>query len=167
MLRLLPEFIEPLQLAEKKCTLEGHLPLERLTRLRESLSEGQGKIFLHWSFSQDDKLRPTVYGRLTGQLPMICQRCLKPMLWTFDNPVNLIIVPEQEPEEDDLFAEFEVITLQTPMSLYAMAEDELILALPIVAKHENCTVNTEQQLTDELPQRENPFQILATLKQRQ
>ena len=48
-----------------------------------------------------------------------------------------------------------------------VVEDELILALPLVAMHEDTACNESWQVTElqaETPKRENPFAVLQQLK---
>jgi uncharacterized protein len=83
--------------------------------------------------------------------------------------VNLGIVTSKEaaealPENYD-----PLLVTAEPMKAADIVEDELILALPIVAMHEvkDCPSGEEfQRMEDEpaQPERENPFAILAELK---
>jgi len=137
----LGELIEPLSLAEKGRTLTGQLPLSRLDRLCQSLQDGKGEVGVSLHFDKDEVGQPRVMGRLAAILQLQCQRCMQAM----DMPVSVDVH-------------------------LGIVEDELILALPLVALHEmkDCPAADAQVGQDEQnkvsPQRENPFAVLAELK---
>ncbi|MDY6992914.1 MAG: YceD family protein [Pseudomonadota bacterium] len=167
MFTKLPTLIDPERLALDNTHLQGPMPLAQMQRLGENLYDRAGNVDIDWWFFLDDQHRANVTGRLEAQLPLQCQRCLERMYW----PVNLqvaltLLLPGQS--EDLVPLTHEVITLtQTPVALETLIEDELILALPIVAKHEECPFNDYQLPEDaqaEFKHQSNPFQILKKLK---
>lgn len=168
MLKELPTWIDPTRLAKTYSHLNGRVAFAQMERLRDSLCDVQGNAQIDWFFALDDKQRPTIVGGLQAQLSMLCQRCLQPMSWAIDKQVALVILTHELNENEELPADYEAITLvKTPLLLKTLIEDELILALPIIARHEVCPSN-EYQLPENLDQdlscRNNPFQVLSKLK---
>jgi uncharacterized protein len=160
--------IEPKELALKGCHLKGTVALAQMTRLHYNLCEVQGEAQIDWLFSIDEKQRSTIQGNLYAQLSIQCQRCLQPMPWLIDKKIALIILTNEQDEQNDeeIPAGYETIILtNTPVSLITLVEDELILALPIIAKHNECPFN-EYQLSDHLNEsfKNNPFHVLSALK---
>ena len=99
-----------------------------------------------------------------------CQRCLQPM----EVPVHIerrLFFVESEDAAAALDAESEedVLALTPSLDLHSLIEDELLLSLPIVPRHEVCAAPLEaagaarDALPDELA-REHPFAALVTLK---
>lgn len=167
MLEELPRFIEPKQLALQNAHLKGEVALAQLERLHDSLCEVQGTVKIEWTFACDDKQRPTIQGSIQAQLPMLCQRCLQPLQWTIDTQVALVIFDNEPHPDEELLMEYEVIILnENPVSLWNLIEDEIILALPIIAKHDTCIANEYQLSAEKLANNacSNPFQILLELK---
>ena len=70
-------------------------------------------------------------------------------------------------EEDE--AEEDLLVLFKKFDMHELMEDELMMALPIVPKHETCPVNVKLASTDEefkaaLTQKPNAFAALGSLK---
>ena len=165
MLTGLPEFVAPIQLAKQHQILKGNIPLEKMTRIHSSLNEVKGEVHFDWQFSMDDEQHPIVNGTLQTKLPMICQRCLQPMLYSLDVEIALLITFAEE-EDVPLGYEMLILTNHQPISLIQLVEDELVLALPIVPKHDTCPYN-EYALDDTTPvekEKYNPFHVLNQLK---
>lgn len=161
----LPEFIEPLRLAQHERSLQGLLPIAQMARLQDSLCDNQGEISVVLQFQYDDQHRPVILGKIQGQLALLCQRCLQPMQYVLQREVVLFILKTGQSDEG-LPETADFLTLeQNSLSLWDLVEDEIILSLPIVALHEQCPQN-EYSLPDEIAQadRPNPFQLLAKLK---
>jgi uncharacterized protein len=164
MLKELPTFIEPLKLAQMGCHLKGQVALTQMTRLHDSLCDFQGYAEIDWLFTMDEKHHPTILGPLQAQLTIQCQRCLQPMQWSIDRALALTFLTNKQDEE--LPAGYEAIILtNNPLQLIALVEDELILALPIIAKHDKCS-SLEYQLPENINEnvKNNPFHVLAALK---
>jgi len=100
-------------------------------------------------------------------LPLECQRCLKPV----DVPLAiersfLFVHGEDAAAQLDTDSEDDVLALTRTLDLRELIEDELLLALPIVPRHELCRVPLvapadEAEAVEEKP---NPFAALAALK---
>ena len=107
---------------------------------------------------------------LKGAVQLECQRCLE----IFSYPVqveNTLVIVEDEDEliEDDDPEAFERLVGSTSFDGFALLEDELILSLPYVARHEQCPelpAALQEQPQGEAPQakKRNPFQVLEQLK---
>lgn len=161
----LPEFIEPLRLAQHERNLQGLMPIAQMARLQDSLCDNQGEISIVLNFQYDDQHRPMILGKIQGQLALLCQRCLQPMQYPLQREVVLFILKTGQSDEG-LPESADFLTLeQNSLSLWDLVEDEVILSLPIVAMHEQCPHN-EYSLPDDIAQadRPNPFQLLAKLK---
>lgn len=165
----LDDLIEPLVLAAKGRTLKGHVPLAQLERLAPSLYKVEGMAEAELRFDRDEVGLPCVKGSITTQLILQCQRCMQAMTLPVSLELNLGIVTskaaaEKLPENYD-----PLLVGAEPIKAAEIVEDELILALPLVAMHEvdECPAGDQFQRQEEEtapPKRENPFAILAELK---
>jgi uncharacterized protein len=166
MLNDLPTFIDPAQLAHHHSRLKGHVTLAQMTRVHGSLSDIQGDVFIDWQFDMDRKYRITINGQIQTQLIMLCMRCMQPMPWTIDAKTTLILLNDGQ-SPDEIPDDYESISLTTtPTSLISLIEDELILALPLVARHTVCPSNEylfSESITEPLTP-PNPFHILSQLE---
>lgn len=160
----------PLRLAQQGTHLQGTLAVERLPRLRAALLHGDGVVALDWQFSLDAAQRPVLQGRLQSVVALECQRCLQAVDYTLDLHLQLLILRPgvQKTEVAEGWETFELSDTE-PLSLYDWVEDELLLALPLIARHAQCPNNLYQSTEQGEPPlqdepRENPFAVLAKLK---
>lgn len=163
----LPEFIDPLRLAESGRELHGILELKRMHRLASYLQDTEGEVEVDLRFGVDEEGVRYVRGRLKTTVSLVCQRCLGELRQPLDAGVNLGIVTS-EAFAQRLGEQYEPVVVGTePLSLAELVEDELILSLPIVPRHhdERCAGNDESDGEDKgEARRENPFAGLAVLK---
>jgi len=170
----LPEHIEPLRLARSQRLLQGRLPLLRMPRLADSLEDDAGEIDVALKFDVDASGIAWMEGHLVGALSLCCQRCMQPLRMPIDITFKLAMI-ESESEIERLGEQYEPMLLDDSLvSVVELVEDELLLALPIVPKHETAQCNAGS-LDDEIEERvaivenepeprKNPFDVLADLK---
>jgi len=131
----LPVQVDPLDLADKRRTIEGDLPVSTLRRLGDWLHSREGTIDVQLHFGRDEAGRRVMQGRLGGELQLVCQRCLTPFALPVARPVDLVLV-ETEAEAGLLPEELEPLVVGENRGVHTvdLLEDELILALPLVAR---------------------------------
>jgi uncharacterized protein len=135
---LLPKKIDPLKLVEKNSKLEGELPLAEMLRLQDFLMDNSGQVQVNLNFDKVTQGFRAIYGTVSCDLPLRCERCLQPVVYHFNIAVKLSPVFE-EAIAKDLSPDFEPLVLTgQPVVLSDMIEEEILLNLPIVAKHEVC-----------------------------
>jgi uncharacterized protein len=171
MLDRLPEYIDPVHLADKRGELKGQIPLSSLDRLADFLADDKGAVSIDLFFSREGHL-PIAEGDITANLELICQNCLAAVTWPINNHIKLGMVKTIE-QANRLPEGYEpLMVLEDKVLLKNIIEDELLLLLPSFPKHENnCLIplnnadGTELFLNDEPSSpKKNPFAILATLK---
>jgi uncharacterized protein len=108
--------------------------------------------------------------QLRAQLPMTCQRCLGQVLMpvALDNSYRFVADEETAEAEDDNCDE-DLLVLSKQFDLRELLEDELLLELPLMPKHEVCPEHVKLASTDEdfkaaLTQKPNAFAVLGSLK---
>ena len=152
--------------------LRVEVPVEALSRLARSLQDGGGSLAVELSVWPLPGQIPAlaVEGRVSGTLPMTCQRCLETVPVQVEQELRLAV--SASGNEDALPADFEPWPLIAgPVSIKQLLEDELLLALPLVPMHERreeCGELAEQlsaldQGKDDAA-KVNPFAVLETLK---
>ncbi len=169
----LPMQIAPFKLARQGQALNGVVKVDGLERLTTLLSDGNGLVEVSLQFGKDQSGINYVRGHLAAEVNMICQRCMKPMSVPVETDILLGIVFSDE-RAAKLPESFEALVVEEePIPLARILEDELILALPIVALHENqgCepVLGKLQAEANKIEQAEqkttNPFAALSELKQ--
>ncbi|HLS21555.1 MAG TPA: YceD family protein [Paenalcaligenes sp.] len=131
--------------------------------------EGQQFDWALWG-EVDSAGRHFLHVRLTGDVYLECQRCLETFAYPVqvDNTVQLVEDENEiELDEDDPEA-IERILASRSFDGFDFLEDELILSLPYVAKHDQCP-SMPKELTQDTQaepsgKKENPFKVLKQLK---
>jgi len=149
---------------------EGEIALSELTRLGELLHpagdiEELGKVMLDFEFSRNEFDVPMIAGHLRTRLGLECQRCLQPLELPLELDFRLMIDASDEllrsSSEDTLYS------VDGFVDIVEVVEDELILALPLVAMHEDTACNENWQVSGSISDtatKENPFAVLQQLK---
>ena len=153
----------------------GQWPLLGMPRLHDSLFEAaDAASAVDWSASgfllPASGGEPQVWLHLQATAPVAlqCQRCLQTVAQTLVVDRRLRFVrSEAEAERLDETSEDDVLVLSPRLDLHALVEDELILALPLVPRHDGpCPLPLPlpaDDLQDEEPA-PNPFAALAALR---
>jgi len=114
--------------------LEFECELKNLSRLAPMLRDTRGNVSGRFRFHSEGRLA-AADGRLRATLALTCQRCLDAVAVPVDTECRLIFA-EQEPVDLQLPADYELVTTHGGrISLAELVEDELLLALPLVAMH--------------------------------
>ena len=157
------------EVAQKGCfedeiALSGLKRLVELLQLDEAAAAGRN-VALSFEFRRSEFDVPMLAGRLQTSLELECQRCLKPLELPMDVDFRLLIDASDEllsqSSEDTLYS------VDGYIDIAEVVEDELILAIPLVAMHEDTACNENwraSELQAETPGKENPFAVLQQLK---
>jgi len=164
MLDGLPSVIDPIELAELGARLAGGLPCEPMTRLAELSLSLATEARVDLRFGRDLRGHWTMQGNAKCGLTVTCQRCLRPMELEIHAPVHLALLRPGMPEEG-IGMEDGVLVVSGAVSLPALIEDELLLALPMAPRHPlpECPAASGPGDPDR-PRPESPFHVLARRK---
>jgi DUF177 domain-containing protein len=112
--------------------------------------------------------RPSLRIEAEAEVILECQRCLQPMRWPLQARRRIFFVEGEDAAAAlDADTEDDVLALVPALDLQALVEDELLLALPIVPRHDVCPEPLPRAFIEEhdgsAPE-ESPFAALAVLK---
>jgi uncharacterized protein len=175
-----PEKLDVAALAHDGASLQGEWPAASLQRLADSAAPeapASGWPALRWSLHGELR-RPKggavqTWLRLTASanVALTCQRCLKPVQEDIDIDRWIRFVDtEAEAAALDVDSDDDVLALPRHLDARELIEDELLLALPLVPRHEACPEPlpvpdaAEASAAEEEAERPNPFAALAALK---
>ena len=169
-----PCALELLAFCRSGATLQGAWPQAGMVRLAGSLA-APGDADVAWSAS--GQWRPVIGGEaevwlhLTAGTTVLleCQRCLQPMTQALQvDRAFRFVRGEAEAARLDEELEDDVLELPPRLDLHALVEDELILALPLVPRHERCPAPLPLPAGAEVAEAAppNPFAALAALRRR-
>lgn len=170
-----PEHLDIASFASHGGELAGQWPLSELQRLHSATVKQVDITSAHcvtWQLSgqvrrsrgNDDEIWLTIRAETTVFLE--CQRCMQPLpvVLRLNNDIRFVRGEEAAAALDE-DSEEDVLALSRSLDAKSLVEDELLLALPLVPKHEDCShplAPTADQT--QLSEKANPFAILAKLK---
>ena len=144
---------------------EGQIDSVNLVRLSDLVVSTEARVNVGFEFLMSDYSIPMVAGRIDADLEIECQRCLQPMKQEMQLEFRLLV-----DAEDELISESSLDTLYSDegmIDIFEVVEDEIILALPLVALHENSSCNEHWPTSVETREsvvKDNPFSVLKDLK---
>jgi len=159
----LPNLINPLRLAEKNAILKGTLLLSTMLRLKEFLADPKGEVVVSMKFSRDEDQNIFIDLQVNTELILTCQRCMNSLNYPIS--INVLLSPMMDETKISRLQNYEPLIMQGELvAVQDIVEDEILLNLPLIAKHSqnSCSVvlSTSQENTTE-----NPFKAaLSKLK---
>lgn len=156
--------------------LSGDDPLSKFDRLLEECGAPGVDRRVRWEIRgethADASGHAQIWLHLKAQacLPLTCQRCLAPadIDLEVDRSFRFVATEEQAQAEDEE-AEEDVLALRRDFNLVELIEDELLMELPLVPRHDVCPVEVKLAVQDAdfdtaQAEKPNPFAALAGLK---
>jgi len=154
--------IDAFEFARTGCRLSGVLSADRLLRLRDALAEAGGEVAYELTGLPEYDGRPALRLRIRGALPLRCQRCLGTLEFCLERE-SVLLLFASEAELDAVAVEAEgpeAIVGATDTRVVALAEDEVLLALPYAPRHDRCEPALRMA---EAAARQSPFAELERL----
>ena len=184
-----PEKLDVQSFIEDAATLTGQTPVAALSRLASGLSpEADLAALPPVTWTATGRLVPQRVGapelwldlQAEADLEWECQRCLHGVRLPLSLERQIRFArDEAEAAQLDAESDDDVLGLSRNFNLIELIEDELIMAQPIVPRHDACPTDVESLMADEsetpapgaLPdaepaaaERPHPFAALAALK---
>jgi uncharacterized protein len=167
------------QLAKENSDLSGRSVLQNMERLRQEIPGSTADLVINWrvtaelrgSAQSPDAQDVWMHLALKTTLELTCQRCMGLVATPIeiDQWYRFVATEEIALAEDDL-AEEDLLVGQAQFDLAALVEDELLMALPLVAMHEKCPLIAGAAASqavaplEEVEKRPNPFAVLSNFK---
>lgn len=165
----LPKEIDPFRFAHSGLQIVGEIPVSKMSRLSEMLYDDSGKVEIDMQFDIDTTGTPFMRGQFVVTVNLLCERCMEPMAHSINIITKLALV-RHEGMIEGLAEQYEPWILNDAKQVdpVLMIEDELILTLPLVPKHDySCLPEQLWQVGEEETEIEkpvSPFAVLSALK---
>jgi uncharacterized protein len=131
----LPDRVDCVRLAEEGATLERDYAFAELVRLQDRLADHEGSAHASFAFEMLTDGRPGARVTVHATPSLVCQRCLKGVVCPLEGSSEIEFAGSEDVEPRDPLREAYVMK-DGLVSLRELAEEELLLALPIVATHD-------------------------------
>ncbi len=171
-----PQHLDVKAFAQVGGHLAGHDSLLKYERLAQEAKGLHPELYVDWEAEGELRAEPDgssqvwLHLRVHATFPMTCQRCLAPV----DVPLDVersfrFVADEATAEALDEECEEDLLALSREFHLHALIEDELLMALPVVPRHDICPEPVQLESSDEdfeaaNEQKINPFAALASLR---
>jgi uncharacterized protein len=154
--------IDSLEFARSGATLQRRLALSGLPRLADLLHSAEGFLEVRLAGERDAEGKSWLVLEIDGAPVLRCQRCLEglPFALEIRSRLQLIAPGEEWPDEDLADDDVEAIDADRELQVAALVEDEVLLALPIAPRHEQC----EPPSAAVAGTGSGPFAVLAALR---
>jgi uncharacterized protein len=171
-----PHRLDLRRFAEEGAELTGQDALPRYRRLFAETQDAPADRSVTWQARGEllnpRHVHPQVWLHLdaAANLPLVCQRCLKPVDVPLAVHRSFRFVPDEATAaaEDDA-SEEDLLALSRTFDLLELVEDELLMEVPVAPMHDACPEPVKMSAVD--PdfeaaggERENPFAVLGRLK---
>lgn len=180
----LPLTLDITRAAQKRLDFQGGYAREQLIRIAESVVSVDSDITVELSCYLDEQGLAVAKGSAELGVSLLCQRCGQP--FRFPVQAQFCVSPVRDMDQhrvdqdhsdynsmDQSAEHYDQVEVDAlgKISLLGLIEDEVILSLPIVPRHqiEHCEVSETDRVFGELPEeaeKQNPFALLASLKQK-
>jgi uncharacterized protein len=176
-----PRRLDVAAFAAEGAELTGHWPVDALSRLAEAAAPGMAQTDTQGVAWQARGESITAVGRppqmwlhlsARARPQLTCQRCLLPVACEIALDTSIRFVPDEATAERlDAESDVDVLASDRPLDLRELIEDELLLALPLVPRHDPCPEPLAADPAEALPggglaeaPAAHPFAALAALK---
>jgi uncharacterized protein len=141
------------ELSARAAVVERRLNLAQLDRVREAGGLPGTRIDAQLRFGTFEG-RATVHVAVDGEVALACQRCLQPCDCKVDESAQVVVVRDEDEEVPGGYEPF--VGTPEQLSLAALIEEQVLLALPLVPMHEpgapGCLPVTEAAVVPLAPQ---------------
>jgi len=172
-----PDRLDAKAFVQASARLEGHESLLKYERLAQEAKGLHPDLRVDWEAvgewraeTGNDGGQMWMHLQVQATFPMVCQRCLGPM----DEPLQVdrwfrFVADEATAEALDDEVEEDLLALSREFDLHELIEDELLMALPVVPRHDECPTQPPMASSDDdfeaaTAERPNPFAALAGLR---
>lgn len=163
----IPQRVDPTKLAQKRSSYDGVFAKDHLARLADVVVEIERDIEVKVDFDVDLQGIIAIVGNASTAVKCVCERCGEP--FTIDLAADFKYTPDQKKIESfGISTEYDFVDTDEfgEIDLLALVEDELMLALPLVPKHDKCPDFEGYWVSGKIEEeaKTNPFAVLKNLK---
>jgi uncharacterized protein len=117
--------------------VERHFDVDALPRLHDATLRGDGAVGLDAKFAFSLlEGQPAIDGEMTGAVRLLCQRCLQPVVVPIDEAFQVVVVGDEAVDPEQFGSYEPIVTDASRLDLQWLAEEQALLALPLVPLHE-------------------------------
>lgn len=165
MSRDYPDWLNPFKAAQARREFAGTMRLSELRPVRGLIDDpGESEIAFELAFDLDDQGETRVRVRVSGEVPMVCQRTLRRFRQPIDSR-SLVAIVDSEAAAGRLPEDYEPLVIaEQRLRLADLVAEEVLLALPLVPRAPDSEpVRTQEATGPEDAGSQRPFAVLADM----
>lgn len=143
----IPSTISARKAAIAGSTYSGLVKGKEISRVAAAVIEVEQPFSVNLRFDINEGRKRTVEATIEGRVSMQCQRCLKPVSVLVKTCSTLTVVAHDEEAASVLGTTEPLLLDGDDLDVYSLIEDEVLLALPIVALHSIGQVQAKEVVT--------------------
>jgi uncharacterized protein len=164
-----PVEVDAFEFCRRKDSRQGEVKAADLPRLAEETADDSGQLQWAVQGSNDGRGNPALELKVSGDVHLQCQRCMKPMDFHIESAATIVVAQDEESADalDESLTDepVEVIVGSSTLNLLVLVEDEALLVLPAAPRHEDCEALDIAEAEDAAAgKKESPFAVLGKLK---
>ena len=148
--------------------MEGVIPADLFTQTADIATITDPGVAVSLRFFVDEEHIRVIAGDISAEINLECQRCLTPVGVKVVSHFEVAIAASDEAAKNVPKHYEPIIVEADTLELAPLIEEEILLAVPMNAYHDDCHVQMsygEEEITAEVEETTpNPFQMLKSLK---
>ena len=170
-----PTRLDVKALAQSGQEISGTDALSNYARLAQDLRGQSPDLSFKWIARGEERLGTTgkaeswLHLSLDAALPLVCQRCLGPVdVHVSPKRLFRFVASEAEATAQDDNCDEDLLVLSREFNLAELIEDELVLEVPLIPRHDICPVSVklavaDADFADSAVAKPSPFAALSAL----
>ncbi len=129
--------VDSVQFAKQHKVVRCSVPVSEFKRLAQLVLDKDGEFDVRLEGFEDAEGRPCLRLHVDGSMTVACQRCLEPLALEIASDRSFVLV-EREQDLTDLSEEadnVESLLADTKLDVLVLAEDEILLQIPMAPMH--------------------------------
>lgn len=164
-----PNLIDPEFFAVQSGHFETRMrlcDLDERVWAHEFVQDKQAEVAVVLTGGRDEWQRLYLDLSVSGSLALRCQRCMEPVTFELEESARIFLYADENSLDEAMMADDELdgMVIQKNLSVCELVEDQILMALPLSPRHEQCENAAEEVVNQDST---HPFAVLAGLKRNQ
>lgn len=142
--------VDSVQFARQQGEIHRSVAIANFERLVSMVSAAGADFDVRLEGFEDSEGRPCLRLGVSGHLPLMCQRCLEPLTVEVAASRRFVIAQREQdlPDLSDEDDEIEFLLADANLNVLTLAEDEILLQIPMAPMHEEGKCAPPEPATD-------------------
>jgi len=129
--------VDSVQFAKQHSSVRRSVRTSEFERLGQTAQSGEGEFRISLEGFEDSDGKPCLRLHVDGTMAVTCQRCLEPLAVEIASDRNFVLVGSEQDLMDlsDEADEVESLVADSKLNVLTLAEDEILLQIPMAPMH--------------------------------